>query len=91
VGKIHVYVGTRDTYYLDLAVKLLQQSLETTNNPYYAGSFDYGPDQPHCYTGEPELPARLGSLTATQRVMQQSAAWMVKTAPAGADVTSWRY
>lgn len=91
VGKIHVFVGTRDTYYLDLAVKLLQQSLETTNNPYYAGSFDYGPDQPHCYTGEPELPARLGSLTATQRVMQQSAAWMLKTAPAGADVTSWRY
>ena len=40
-----------------LAVKLLEQSLEATKNPYYAGSFDYGPDQPHCYTGEPTLPA----------------------------------
>ena len=91
VGKIHVFVGTRDTYYLDLAVKLLQESLEKTNNPYYAGSFDYGPDQPHCYTGEPNLPARIGAQTATQRVLQQAAEWMLKTAPAGADVTSWRY
>jgi len=91
VGKIHVFVGTRDTYYLELAVKLLEQSLEATKNPYYAGSFDYGPDQPHCYTGEPTLPADIGSLTSTQRVMTQAAAWMMRTAPKGADVTSWRY
>jgi hypothetical protein len=91
VGKIHVAVGTRDTYYLDNAVRLLQKSLEATNDPHYTGDFDYGPDQPHCYTGVPALSAREGSLTATRRVMDAAADWMVKTAPQGADVKSWRY
>jgi hypothetical protein len=33
VGKLHIAVGTRDTYCLDNAVRLLQKFLESTNNP----------------------------------------------------------
>jgi hypothetical protein len=41
VGKIHVWVGDMDNYYLNLAVYLLEDFLETTK-PYYAGEFKYG-------------------------------------------------
>lgn len=89
-GKIHVTVGTRDTYYLDLAVRRLQKFLESTKDPYYAGSFEYGPGQPHCFTGDPDLPARIGGLTATERVVKAAAQRMLATAPPGAD-TSWSH
>src|ERR1700680_4508706 len=56
VGKIHVKVGTRDTYYLDNAVRLLEQFLSKTNNPYYAGDFEYGPHLPHCFSAGPHTP-----------------------------------
>ncbi len=42
VGKIHVYCGDMDNYYLNLAVYLLQDYLEGTTHPAYAGSFSYG-------------------------------------------------
>jgi hypothetical protein len=85
VGKLHFTVGTADTYFLDNAVRLLQRSLSQSQNPHYEADFDYGAYQPHCYTGAE------GSATFTQRVLMQANDWMLKTAPAGADVTSWRY
>jgi S-formylglutathione hydrolase FrmB len=42
IGKIHVYCGDDDTFYLNLAVYLLEDFLENTRNPYYGGSFTYG-------------------------------------------------
>src|SRR5260221_607719 len=95
VGKLHIKVGTRDTYYLDRAVRLLETFLESTKDaghgPYYAGDFDYGPYQPHCYSGDPSVPVKISRLTINQRYMPQMEAWMLKTAPKGADVKSWRY
>jgi hypothetical protein len=94
-GKLHIKVGTRDTYYLDRAVHLLENFLESTKDPghgpYYGGDFDYGPDQPHCYAGDPSVPVKISRLTINQRLMPQMEAWMLKTAPKGADVKSWRY
>ena len=90
-GKLHVMVGTADTFFLDHAVHLMQAFLESTANPHYVPDFDYGVDQPHCYTGPPGSTTREGGLTFTQRVLKSSEAWMLKTAPKGADTTSWRY
>jgi hypothetical protein len=90
-GKLHVTVGTADTYYLDSAVHLMQRALESTANPRSDATFDYGVDQPHCYTGPPGSTTREGGLTFTQRVLKESEAHMLKTAPKGADTTSWRY
>lgn len=42
VGKLHFYVGDMDNYYLNLAVYDFQDFLESTENPHYAGSFQYG-------------------------------------------------
>jgi hypothetical protein len=41
-GKIHVYVGRMDNYYLNEACYLLQESLERMTNPPYGGEFQYG-------------------------------------------------
>jgi hypothetical protein len=90
VGKIHVNVGTMDTYYLNNAVVLLQQFMESTKNPHDPGDFHYGIGQPHCWTGgDPNKPS--GMATMNQLVLPAAAAWMTKTAPAGADLKSWKY
>jgi hypothetical protein len=90
-GKLHVMVGTADTFFLDGAVHLMQHALEASTNPHSDATFDYGVDQPHCYTGPPGSTTREGGLTFTQRVLGASEQWMLKSAPPGADTTSWRY
>jgi hypothetical protein len=90
VGKLHIRVGTRDTYYLDNAVRLLEEWMKTTQNPHYVADFEYGPHQPHCYTGPPDQPAGIGTRTMLQRTLPAAAEWITKSAPAGADMT-WKY
>ena len=55
------------------------------------GSVEYGTRFIHCYQGDPNAPLAASSRTAIQRQMPVMAARMLKTAPAGADVKSWRY
>jgi hypothetical protein len=90
-GKLHVMVGTADTFFLDGAVHLMQHALDASNAPHSDATFDYGVDQPHCYTGPPGSTTREGGLTFTQRVLKESAAHMLASAPPGADTASWRY
>ena len=52
-GKLHIYMGDMDTYFLEEATLLLEQFLEGTNNPYYGGTVQWGQRQPHCWTGAP--------------------------------------
>ncbi len=87
VGKLHLYVGDTDTYYLEEAAFQLQAFLESTKDPYYAGSFDIGKRAPHCYAGMPEYPGQ----RAEERVLPEMAKRILATAPKGADVKSWRY
>jgi hypothetical protein len=42
VGKLHLYCGDMDNYYLNLAVYLLEDFLSTTTAPAYGGTFQYG-------------------------------------------------
>jgi hypothetical protein len=59
VDKLHIYTGTMDTYYLDVAVRQLEAWLKTTENPHYEGYFEYGLFRPHCYSGAVSTPERL--------------------------------
>jgi len=80
VGKLHAICGAQDNYYLNLGVYHTEEFLESTNDPYYAGSFTYGPRGSHGYRpyGSYEL----------LRIMAEH---ITKNAPAGADVTGWKY
>ncbi|MFH1941858.1 MAG: hypothetical protein ABIL68_07110, partial [bacterium] len=49
VGKLHIYTGSMDSFYLNDAVILLEEFLEKTKEPYYAGIVKYGDRQPHCW------------------------------------------
>jgi S-formylglutathione hydrolase FrmB len=49
VGKLHIYTGDMDTFYLNNAVYLLEDFLENRTNPYYAGTVEYGDRKPHCW------------------------------------------
>jgi hypothetical protein len=89
-GKLHFFVGEADTWYLDRAVHLLHDFLETTTDPYYRGTFDFGVRQPHCYTG-PADSSGPATQTVLQRFLPAMVEHMEQTAPKGADVKSWKY
>jgi len=48
-GKIHIYTGDMDTFYLNNAVVRLERFLEKTKDPYYDGVVEYGDGKPHCW------------------------------------------
>jgi len=48
-GKLHIYTGDMDTFYLNNAVVLLEDFLENTTQPYYDGVVVYGDREPHCW------------------------------------------
>jgi hypothetical protein len=85
-GKLHLYVGEADTFYLDRAVHLLKDFLESTTDPYYHGSFEFGVRKPHCYPGEFDPAVGLN-----QHYWPEMVKHMEQTAPPGADVKSWKY
>jgi len=91
-GKLHIAVGDADTYFLNNAVHLLQNSLDATRNPHSDAQFQYGPGEPHCYTGGPsEYTMQQNNANWPQRVLPLMTAHMLATAPAGADTKSWIY
>ena len=42
IGKLHVFCGDMDNFYLNTSVYLLQKTLDESRNPHYPGSFEYG-------------------------------------------------
>ncbi len=48
-GKLHIYVGDMDSYYLNNAAVFMEKFLETTKDPYYSGVVEYGEGKPHCW------------------------------------------
>ena len=90
-GKLHIYVGSADNYMLNDAVYLLEDFLKTTANPPYGGEVKYGDKAEHCWNGDPNLPNYLSRLHYNTQYLPKMLERMAKTAPPGADLTSWRY
>eukprot|EP00937_MAST-01D_sp_MAST-1D-sp2_P001317 g1317.t1 len=103
-GKIHLFVGGSDTFFLTDAVMDMQDYLESTTQPYYNGSVTIGVHggrgYEHCFNGyytDPTtgeqlvLPNSITRLLYNQKFLPLMARHFVETAPAGADVKSWRY
>jgi hypothetical protein len=90
-GKIHITSGTMDNGYLNNAVYQTEDFFKSAKNPPADVEITYGERREHCFTGDTEHPNNVGSRTVHQRYMPAMAKWMISTAPAGADVKSWRY
>jgi len=90
-GKIHVYCGDMDNFYLNNAVYLLQEFLESTTDPNYAGEVDYGDRAEHCWNGDHENPIWISRLRYNLFYMDRIVKRIEASAPPGADLTSWRY
>jgi hypothetical protein len=90
-GKIHIYVGSADTYFLNDAVYYIEDFLKSTTNPAYDGEVKYGDRAEHCWNGDPNLPNAYSRLHYNTMYLPKMLERMEKTAPPGADLTSWRY
>jgi hypothetical protein len=94
-GKLHIYVGADDTYFLNDAVYLMEDFLNLTGTPGhgvpYDGEVKYGPRAEHCWNGDPTKPNWYSRLHYNQMYLPQIMERIQKTAPPGADLTSWRY
>ncbi len=83
-GKLHIYVGDMDSYYLNDAVYLMQKTIASHHDPAIRASFTFGRLQPHCFDGT------YHKMTEEQLYMPQMKARILATAPPGADMT-WNY
>ncbi|HEY1313772.1 MAG TPA: hypothetical protein VGE92_07840 [Steroidobacteraceae bacterium] len=89
-GKIHVYVGTADTYYLTDSVYFAQERLESLQ-PKYQGTVAYGDRAEHCWNGDPQLANAYSRLHYDFQYLPIILERIAAAAPAAADLTSWRY
>jgi enterochelin esterase-like enzyme len=94
-GKLHIYVGSDDTYFLNAAVYLMEDFLKQTGTPGhgvpYDGEVHYGPRAEHCWNGDPTKPNWYSRLHYNQMFVPQIMERIQKSAPPGADLKSWRY
>ncbi|MGB5378262.1 alpha/beta hydrolase-fold protein [Muriicola sp.] len=90
-GKIHIYCGDMDNYYLNNAVYLMEDFLESTSDPYYEGEVLYGDRDEHCWNGDPEQPNAISRLRYNSMYVPKIMERIANSAPRGADLTSWRY
>ena len=80
-GKLHLYCGDMDNYYLNLAVYLFEDSLKKLENPASDASFEYGrPMKGHGW-----MPMSFPEL------LRMMADHITRHAPAGEDTTPWKY
>lgn len=90
-GKIHIYCGEADNFFLNNAVYLIEDFLKGTSNPFYGGEVDYEPRAEHCWNGDHTRPNAFSRLRYHQMFIPRAVERMLKTAPPHADLTSWRY
>ena len=89
-GKIHIYCGDMDNYYLNNAVYLTEDFLRQADPP-FEGEIDYGDRDEHCWNGDHERPNAISRLRYHQMYLPKIVERILKTAPADGDMTSWRY
>jgi hypothetical protein len=89
-GKIHIYCGDMDNYYLNNAVYLMEDFLKSTRNPHYGGEVTYGDRAEHCWNGDPNLPNHITRLRYNTMYLPRIRERIRKTAPASAPLVNWR-
>jgi len=89
-GKLRIYVGDMDNYYLNNAVYEVEKFLKRADPPADA-VVDYGDRDEHCWNGDQTRANAYSRLRYAQMSMPWFVERMLQTAPSGADLRSWRY
>ena len=89
-GKIHLYVGNGDNYFLTDSVYFGQERLEALQPP-YGGTVAYGERAEHCWNGDPKAANAYSRLHYNFQYLPLIMQRIRAAAPAGADLKSWRY
>ena len=89
-GKLRIYVGDMDNYYLNNAVYEVEKFLKKADPPAHA-VVEYGDRAEHCWNGDHTRANAYSRLRYPQMVLPWAVQRMLETAPAGADLKSWRY
>jgi hypothetical protein len=89
-GKLRIYVGDMDNYYLNNAVYAVEEFLRSAS-PAAEAVVDYGDRDEHCWNGDHTRSNAYSRLRYPQMVLPWAQERMLMTAPPGADVRSWRY
>ena len=89
-GKLNIYVGDMDNYYLNNAVYLTEEFLRKADPP-FGGEIAYGDRAEHCWNGDPTRPNATSRLRYHQMYAPKILQRLLSTAPPGADISSWRY
>jgi hypothetical protein len=90
-GKIHIYVGDMDNYYLNNAVYTAEEMIKKLENPKCNCEVDYGDRAEHCWNGDHSQPNYISRLRYHQMFIPKWSEEVKNRAPQGADLTSWRY
>ena len=89
-GKLRIYVGDMDNYYLNNAVYEVEKFLRSADPPADA-VVDYGDRDEHCWNGDHTRANAYSRLRYPQMVLPWAVERMLNTAPPNADLRSWRY
>jgi enterochelin esterase-like enzyme len=90
-GKMHIYVGDMDSYYLNDAVYTAEDMLKKLDNPNCNCEVDYGDRAEHCWNGDHTQPNYISRLRYHRMFIPKWAEEVKTRAPKGADLQSWRY
>lgn len=89
-GKLNIYVGDMDNFYLNNAVYLMEDFLKKASPP-YEGEVKYGDRAEHCWNGDPTQPNSITRLRYNSMYIPKILERIAKTAPPKSDLTSWKY
>jgi hypothetical protein len=90
-GKIHLYVGDMDNFYLNNAVYTAEDMLKGLKNPDCQCEVDYGDRAEHCWNGDHTQPNYISRLRYHRMFIPKWAEEVKRRAPQGADLQSWHY
>ncbi|MCP4465003.1 MAG: hypothetical protein GY819_19600, partial [Planctomycetaceae bacterium] len=87
-GKIHIYVGDMDNYYLNNAVYLTESFLNQAK-PAYRGEVAYGDRDEHCWNGDPDQPNAISRLRYHRMYIPKFIQRIKEHPPTGDGKASW--
>jgi hypothetical protein len=90
-GKLRIYVGDMDNYYLNNAVYLVEDFLKQAADPPADAEVDYGDRAEHCWNGDHTRPNAVSRLRYAQMFIPRIMDQIRRNHPPGVDTLSWRY